>query len=112
MPGRDYAGIDDLRSMQATLSRHYDTTHLRPGDLAWLIRRHTQEQLTHAAHQRRGLARTVCLAALHALRDAGARTAQVSHASAAARSLYESLGFRRSGQDLTLRRPGGEPAGL
>jgi len=60
---------------------------------------------TDPAHQRKGLAHAVCLAALHALRAAGARTAQVSHASAAARALYESLGFRRSGQDLTMRRP-------
>lgn len=60
---------------------------------------------THPAHQRKGVGRAVCLAALHALRAAGARTAQVSHATEAARALYESMGFRRSGQDLTMRRP-------
>lgn len=60
---------------------------------------------TDPAHQRTGLARAVCLAALHALRTAGARTAQVSHATKAAGALYESIGFRRAGQDLTMRRP-------
>lgn len=59
---------------------------------------------TRPEHQRRGLASAVCLTALHALRAAGARTAQVSHASPIARACYESLGFQRSGQDLTLRR--------
>jgi pimeloyl-ACP methyl ester carboxylesterase len=39
---------------------------------------------TDPAHQRRGVGRAVCVAALHALRAAGARTAQVSYAAPAA----------------------------
>ncbi|CAA9586197.1 MAG: Ribosomal-protein-S18p-alanine acetyltransferase [uncultured Thermomicrobiales bacterium] len=48
---------------------------------------------THPNHQRRGLAGAACRAALIALRDAGARTAQVAFAAPRARALYESLGF-------------------
>jgi predicted N-acetyltransferase YhbS len=60
---------------------------------------------TDPAHQRQGLATTVCLTALHALRAAGATKVQVCHGTAAARRLYESIGFRRFGQDLTVRKP-------
>lgn len=48
---------------------------------------------THPSHRRRGLAAAACRAALIALRDAGARTAQVAFATPQARALYESLGF-------------------
>jgi GNAT superfamily N-acetyltransferase len=48
---------------------------------------------TRPDHQRRGLASAACRAALIALRDAGARAAQVAFASPQARALYESLGF-------------------
>lgn len=48
---------------------------------------------TRPDHQRRGLASAACRAALLALRDAGARSAQVAFASPQARALYESLGF-------------------
>lgn len=55
---------------------------------------------THPVHGRRGLARAVCLAVLHALRDAGASRAVVcargDDAYPAARALYESLGFERA----------------
>lgn len=48
---------------------------------------------THPDHGRRGLASAACRAALIALRDAGARTAQVAFTTPQARSLYESLDF-------------------
>jgi predicted N-acetyltransferase YhbS len=48
---------------------------------------------THPNHRRRGLAGAACRAALIALRDAGARTAQVAFETPQARALYESLGF-------------------
>lgn len=59
---------------------------------------------TRPAHQRRGLGYAVCLDALRVLRDAGARTAQVSYGSRAGHGLYRSLGFEPAGQDLTFRR--------
>ena len=59
---------------------------------------------THPAHQRRGLAKAVCLAALGALRDAGARTAQVGYQSAAAAATYRSIGFGHERQELTFRK--------
>jgi predicted N-acetyltransferase YhbS len=62
---------------------------------------------THPAHQRRGLARAVCLDALRALREAGARTAQVGFGSPAGEATYRSLGFAVSATDLEYRK---EPA--
>jgi hypothetical protein len=60
---------------------------------------------THPAHQRRGLARAVCL---DALRAAGARTAQVGFGSEAGEAAYCSLGFALTATDLVYRRvPGG-----
>lgn len=48
---------------------------------------------THPDHQRHGLARAACRAALNALRNVGALTAQVGFGTPEARALYESLGF-------------------
>jgi predicted N-acetyltransferase YhbS len=59
---------------------------------------------THPAHRLRGLAKAVCLDALRALREAGARTAQVGFENAAALATYRSLGFEPSAQDLVFRR--------
>jgi predicted N-acetyltransferase YhbS len=59
---------------------------------------------THPAHQRRGLARAVCLDALHQLRAAGARTAQVGFGSTAGEATYRALGFEHSATDLVYRR--------
>ncbi|HZD68043.1 MAG TPA: GNAT family N-acetyltransferase [Actinomycetes bacterium] len=59
---------------------------------------------THPAHQRRGLGKAVCLDALRALRDAGARTAQVAYESDAAHALYRAVGFERGWQELVFRR--------
>ena len=59
---------------------------------------------THPAHRRRGLARAVCTDALLALRAAGARTAQVGFGSEAAYASYRSVGFARTGADLTFCR--------
>ena len=59
---------------------------------------------THPAHQRRGLARAVCTDALRALREAGAKTAQVGYESAAGRATYESVGFTFHATDLEFRR--------
>lgn len=55
---------------------------------------------THPSHRRRGLARAACRAALIALRDAGARTAQVAFATPQARALYETLGFTLAYDDV------------
>jgi GNAT superfamily N-acetyltransferase len=59
---------------------------------------------THPAHRRRGLARAVCLDALRALRDAGARTAEVGFGTEAALATSRSLGFARCADDLTFRK--------
>ena len=59
---------------------------------------------THPDHQQRGLARAVCLDALHALRAAGAKVAQVGFGTAAARATYQSVGFTVSAADLVYRR--------
>ncbi|MGE3912134.1 MAG: GNAT family N-acetyltransferase [Chloroflexota bacterium] len=59
---------------------------------------------THPAHQRRGLARAVCLDAMHALRAAGARTAQVGFSTPAALATYASLGFTWIAADTVYRR--------
>ena len=60
---------------------------------------------THPDHQRRGLARAVCLDACRALRAAGARTAQVGFTTQAGFATYSSLGFTRSGPDLIFVKP-------
>jgi len=59
---------------------------------------------TDPAHQRRGLARAVCTDALRALREAGAKIAQVGYESEAGRATYGSVGFTLSATDLVLRR--------
>jgi ribosomal protein S18 acetylase RimI-like enzyme len=59
---------------------------------------------TDPAHQRRGLGKAVCLDALRALRNAGARTAQVGYVSDAAGALYRAIGFEDKWQDLSFRR--------
>jgi ribosomal protein S18 acetylase RimI-like enzyme len=43
---RPYAGIADLRRMQAAVARAYRITSLRVGDLAWLTRYHTHRELS------------------------------------------------------------------
>lgn len=60
---------------------------------------------THPDHQRRGLASAVCLDGLHALRAAGARTAEVGFIAPAASALYRSIGFEPNISDLVYRRP-------
>jgi predicted N-acetyltransferase YhbS len=55
---------------------------------------------THPAHQRRGLARAVCLDAARALYEAGARKAQVAFGSEAGYNTYRSAGFERFGGEL------------
>jgi predicted N-acetyltransferase YhbS len=62
---------------------------------------------TVPAYQRRGLARAICLDALHALREAGARTGQVGFATVAAEATYRSLGFEHLATEPVYRR---EPA--
>lgn len=57
------------------------------------------------AHQRRGLASAVCLDALHALRAAGARTAQVAYGSGGGLAMYRSIGFEPFGNELVFMRP-------
>jgi ribosomal protein S18 acetylase RimI-like enzyme len=59
---------------------------------------------THPAHRRRGLAKAVCLDALRALQDAGARTAQVAYESDAALATYRSIGFETKWDELSFRR--------
>ena len=59
---------------------------------------------THPAHQRRGLAKAVCVDALWALREAGAKTAQVGYASEAGSATYRSIGFEHSATDTVYRR--------
>ncbi|MBE3013206.1 GNAT family N-acetyltransferase [Microbispora sp. NEAU-D428] len=63
---------------------------------------------TAPGHRRRGLARAVCLAALHAVRRAGARRAVVSprgdDAYPVPARLYRSLGFRECARSLGYRR--------
>jgi len=75
---------------------------------AWLDERNASGLLepvgTHPDHRRRGLATAVCLDALRALRDAGARTAQVGTASAAARAAYLAAGFRPWKREVTYRK--------
>lgn len=62
---------------------------------------------THPEHQRKGLARAVCLAGLHGLREHGARTAVVYAVEGGpAVGLYEGLGFRAVSRHLELRGPG------
>lgn len=60
---------------------------------------------THPDHRRRGLARAVCLDALHALEAAGARTADIGFSTEAALATYCSLGFHPVATDLVYRRP-------
>jgi predicted N-acetyltransferase YhbS len=64
---------------------------------------------THPAHQRRGLARAVCLDACHALLGMGARTAQVGYGSAAGFATYTSAGFRQTNRELVFSKPWRSP---
>jgi predicted N-acetyltransferase YhbS len=63
---------------------------------------------THPQHRRRGLARAVCLAALHAARDAGATTAVVTPRGdpgyPVPALLYRSMGFRDQATTVAYRR--------
>jgi GNAT superfamily N-acetyltransferase len=59
---------------------------------------------THPAHRRRGLARAVCIDALHALRAKGARKAQVAFTTEAARATYTSIGFEVACTELEYSR--------
>ncbi|HEX2088999.1 MAG TPA: hypothetical protein VHI54_03560, partial [Actinomycetota bacterium] len=43
---RPYAGVNDLRRMQAAVENAFDQTWLRVGDLAWLARHHTHRELS------------------------------------------------------------------
>ncbi|MFD8495501.1 GNAT family N-acetyltransferase [Amycolatopsis sp. NPDC059657] len=81
--------------------------------LIWLDERNRVGELepvgTDPRFRRRGLARAVCLAALHALRDAGADQAVVYPVrglakAAAAAPLYENLGFAGYGRTVTYVR--------
>jgi ribosomal protein S18 acetylase RimI-like enzyme len=60
---------------------------------------------TEPAHQRRGLAKAVCLDALRALADAGARSAQVAYESDAALATYRALGFEHRWHEESFRQP-------
>ena len=60
---------------------------------------------TLPAHQRRGLAKAVCLDALRALREAGARSAQVGYESDAALATYRAIGFEPMWDEVSFRRP-------
>ncbi len=79
---------------------------------AWLDEKNASGLLepvgTHPDHRRRGLATAVCLDALRALLDAGARTAQVGTGSAAARATYQAAGFRPWKREVTYRKMVGE----
>jgi ribosomal protein S18 acetylase RimI-like enzyme len=60
---------------------------------------------THPAHRRRGLAAAVSLAALHALRDAGAKTGLVySNGGSAATRVYERIGFESRARHVRFER--------
>ena len=75
---------------------------------AWLDEQNASGLLepvgTYPAHQRRGLASAVVTDALLALREAGARTAQVGFGSEAGYATYRAAGFERSGAELAFRR--------
>jgi GNAT superfamily N-acetyltransferase len=62
---------------------------------------------TVPAHRRRGLARTVCLEALHALRASGMTSARVGFVTAPAAALYRSIGFRDVRTDIPYERDPG-----
>ena len=76
--------------------------------LTWLDRENRVGELepvgTHPDHRRRGLARAVCIAAMRALRDAGAETAVVLSATGEARALYRAIGFQEVGRYTWFRR--------
>ena len=58
----------------------------------------------HPAHQNRGLGRLVEADALRALREAGARVAQVGTSGLAARAAYEAAGFRPWKREVIFRK--------
>jgi ribosomal protein S18 acetylase RimI-like enzyme len=60
---------------------------------------------TEPAHQRRGLAKAVCLDALQALADAGAGSVQVAYESDAALATYRAPGFERRWHEESFRQP-------
>lgn len=60
---------------------------------------------THPEHRRRGLGSAVCLAALRAARDAGARHGLVyANAGSEGEALYHSLGFVQAAEHVRFRR--------
>jgi GNAT superfamily N-acetyltransferase len=60
---------------------------------------------THPDHRRKGLAAAVSLAALHALRDAGAKTGLVySNGGSEAARVYERIGFRSLARHVRFER--------
>ena len=59
---------------------------------------------THPGHQRRGLAKAVCLDSLRSLRQAGARTAQVGYENDAALRTYRAIGFEPKWDEVSFRR--------
>lgn len=60
---------------------------------------------THPAHRRKGLAAAVSLAALHALRDAGAKTGLVySNGGSEATRVYERIGFKNLARHVRFER--------
>jgi len=79
---------------------------------AWLDEQNVSGLLepvgTHPAHRRRGLASAACLDALRALREAGARTAQVGYETEAALATYRSIGFEPGSMDLVFGRHASE----
>jgi predicted N-acetyltransferase YhbS len=59
---------------------------------------------THPAHQQRGLGRSVVIDACHALRAAGARTAQVGFSSQPGFATYTSAGFELTTHEVCFSR--------
>lgn len=82
--------------------------------LMWLDEDNATAQLepvgTHRDHRRKGLGSAVCLAAMRAAKDLGARTALVfppgDDERPIPRSLYESIGFRSYARDVTWVKSG------
>jgi predicted N-acetyltransferase YhbS len=77
--------------------------------LTWLDEENRVGELepvgTHVDHRRRGLGQAVCTAALHALRDAGAKTAIVLAKTEEARALYRAVGFEEVSRYTWFQRP-------
>lgn len=92
---------------------HADDGRVVAFALAWLDERNRSGLLepvgVHPAHQRRGLGSAVCLDALHALRAAGAREAEVAYDTPAAEATYRRLGFTLRWSEDELERPSSGP---